>query len=127
MKIHHVAITVKDLEKTKKFYGDFFGFKEYQRFKSKSMPGIEPVLIELGDFKIELWQFPEFKKNLDNLEDLKILGIRHLAFEVDDLDSMVHKFKQSKLHITEPIMGGSGHRFCFTRDPNGVALELYEK
>ncbi|MDH5597105.1 MAG: VOC family protein [Candidatus Peregrinibacteria bacterium] len=125
MKIHHVAITVNNIEESKKFYEDFFGFTEHQRFKSKSSLGDETILIELKDFKIELWKSK--KDNEEDLLDLTIRGIRHLAFEVEDIDNVVSKFREENIQVSEPQMGGSGHRYCFTTDPNGIALELYER
>lgn len=83
--------------------------------------------MKLGDTLIELFEFPDTKQSNDDLTDLKTIGIRHFAFEVDDIDLTVKNLRDKGLDITDPQMGSSGHRFCNLTDPNGISLELYEK
>ncbi|MCK5460075.1 VOC family protein [Candidatus Parcubacteria bacterium] len=125
MKIHHIAITVNNLNESLKFYQDFFGFQLVKKFKKKEMKA-EFALIKSGDYLIELWEFMDMKLNSDDLSDLKIRGIRHIAFAVENIDKVVSEFKNKGLDISEPKMGIAGHRFSFTNDPNGISLELYE-
>ena len=126
MKIHHVAITVNNLEESLKFYRDFFDFQIVKLFERKDM-GAKSVFVKLDEFSLELWEFLDMKENSDDLKDIKVKGIRHIAFEVENIDKTVSEFRSKKLDISDPEMGASGHRYSFTNDPNGVALELYEK
>lgn len=126
MKVHHVAITVNSLEKSQKFYQDFFNFKISKFFERKDM-GAKAVFLELEGFFIELWEFADLKNNDDDLKDIKIRGIRHIAFEVENLDKTFTDFKKRGLEVTEPTLGASGHMYSFTSDPNGVALEIYQR
>ena len=89
--------------------------------------GGKAIFMGLNDFYLELWFFEDMKKNKDDLGELKIRGIRHIAFQVNNLDKTVSELKEKGLTITEPKMGASGHRYSFTSDPNGIALELYER
>jgi len=122
-----VAITVNDLDESLKFYQDFFNFTVVKEFESLSFPGAKAIFIELHGVALELWKFKDMKRNSDDLADIKIKGIRHIAFEVDNIDKTVSELREKGLTISEPKLGASEHRFCFTKDPNGIALELYEK
>lgn len=125
MRIHHIAITVNNLNESLKFYQDFFGFVLIKKFYKKEVEA-EFAFIKLDDCFLELWEFADMKKNIDDLNDLKIKGIRHIAFAVKDIGKIVSKFKKKGLNISNPKMGAAGHKFGFFNDPNGVALELYE-
>ncbi|MBA4320341.1 MAG: hypothetical protein C0412_18240 [Flavobacterium sp.] len=126
MKVHHIAITVNNLEESQKFYQDFFNFKISKSFEREDM-GAKAVFLELEGFFIELWEFADFKENNDDLKDIKIRGIRHIAFEVENIGKIFSDFRQRGLEITEPKLGASGHMYSFTSDPNGVALGIYQR
>ena len=126
MKIHHISITVNNLNESIRFYQDFFGFQILKFFERKDMNG-KAVFLKLGDFLIELWEFEDILLNKDDLDNIKIRGMRHIAFEVRNLDKIVSDFKQRKLPVTNPKIGASGNKYSFTNDPNGIALELYQK
>lgn len=125
MKIHHVALTVNDLNESKSFYENIFGFKEVKNFERKDLQA-KAVFMELDGFKLELWSFSTEIVNIDNLSDLKVRGLRHVAFEVQDLDTRVIELRQKGVVLSDPQLGASGHRYCFLSDPNGIALELFE-
>ena len=88
MKIHHISITVNNLNESIRFYQDFFGFQILKFFERKDMNG-KAVFLKLGDFLIELWEFEDILLNKDDLDNIKIRGMRHIAFEVRNLDKIV--------------------------------------
>ena len=124
--MHHVSITVNNLEESKKFYQDFFWLKCIKKFERKDL-WAKAVFLELDGFYIELWQFKDMKENSDDLEDIKFRGIRHIAFEVENLDRIIEDFRNKWLKAGKPKLWASWHYYSFTVDPNGVALELYQK
>lgn len=126
MKIHHIAITVNNLKESQKFYQDFFNFKTSKYFAREDM-GAKAVFLELEGLFLELWKFVDLKENNDDLNNIKIRGIRHIAFAVENLDKIVSDFRQRGLEISEPKLGASGHMYSFISDPNGVALEIYQR
>ncbi|MFK7780695.1 MAG: VOC family protein [Candidatus Gracilibacteria bacterium] len=126
MKIHHIAITVNNLDESRKFYEDIFGFELSKVFEKKESGG-KANYLKLGDVFLELWQFPDMKENQDEFRSLKIRGIRHIAFEVDNLEKTIFLMKEKGLTPSEPKFGASKHWYSFITDPNGVALELYQK
>ncbi len=126
MKIHHLAITVDNLDKSKAFYAEMFGFTVVQEFARKDMDA-RAAFMKLGECAIELWEFKGMQENKDNLSVLGIRGIRHFALEVENLDAAVAKLHARGLKFSAPALGGSGHRYAFTSDPSGIPIELYEK
>jgi glyoxylase I family protein len=126
MKIHHIAITVNNLEESRQFYQDFFKFNTHKIFERKDL-GAKAIFLELSGFYLELWQFKDLKDNSDDLRDIKVRGIRHIAFEVENLDKIISDVQQKGVEATKAKLSASGHYYSFISDPNGVALELYQK
>ena len=126
MKIHHIAISVRNLENSVNFYKDVFSFTEVKRFKRKDLGG-KAVFLKLEDTLIELWQFDNLIENKDDFSNLNILGIKHIAFETEDIDKKYEELKTKNIEISEPKLGASGARYCFLKDPDGIPIELYEK
>jgi len=78
-----------------------------------------------GVYQIELFSFANPPARPSKPE---ACGLRHLAFEVDNLDEVIGKLKAKGLEI-EPIRIDeiTGKRFAFFADPDEQPLELYER
>lgn len=74
--------------------------------------------------QIELFSFPEAPQRPSYPE---AQGLRHLAFSVDDVVSVV-EYLQGQGVAVEPIRVDelTGKQFTFFNDPDGLPLELYE-
>ena len=125
MKIHHVAISVRDLERSAEFYRRFFGFREVNRFERKDLKW-KSLFMESDGICIELWQFENIIANKDDFLNLAILGIKHIAFGVLDVDKKYAELKSKGLDVEKPRMGASGGRYCFLKDPDGFPIEIYQ-
>ena len=71
----------------------------------------------------------EFKDSIVNQnENHEAAGLRHLAFEVDDLSAAIDELDNKGI-AHEPIRTDeyTGKRFVFFSDPDGLPIELYEK
>ena len=122
-KQHHIAVICSDYEKAKEFYIDKLGFtleKEFYRPASNDYLR----MLRLGETVIELFIRPDAPARVNNPE---AMGLRHLAFRVDDIESAVAWLNDSGIE-TEPIREDpyNGGRFTFFRDPDGLPLELHE-
>ena len=115
MKIHHIQIIVKNLDKSIEFYQKL-GFVEGKHFVKN---GIEYVFMELDGFKLEL---------KESSEEFIQGGIVHIAFEVKNVDEHSRILDEKGIKVTiPPTDGASGGRFCFVKDPDGIDLEFYEE
>ncbi|MCA9356204.1 VOC family protein [Candidatus Nomurabacteria bacterium] len=125
MKIHHIAISVKDLEKSVFFYKENFGFKEIDRFTKPGWTG-EAVVLLLGDVRLEIFCFKDYIDNKNEVGNLKTIGINHFGIEVDSVLDKYKEFKNKGIDIDEPVEGKTCAYFCFLRDTDGISIELYE-
>ena len=56
------------------------------------------------------------------------LGIRHIAFAVEDIEAIVAKLKEKGKEIFSEIQNYEGqYKLCYCRGPEGIILELAEK
>ena len=123
-KIHHVAIICSDYQTSKHFYVDILGFSIINETFRESRNSYKLDLqVNSGDC-IELFSFPNPPQRVSQPE---ACGLRHLAFEVDDIDESV-AYLQAKDVKVEDIRTDeiTGKRFTFFQDPDGLPLEIYE-
>ena len=98
-KIHHIAIICSDYERSKKFYTEVLGLSVIRETLRKERQSYKLDLALNGEYIIELFSFPEPPKRLTRPE---AAGLRHLAFEVDDLDKIIETLKNHKIEV-EPV------------------------
>ncbi|GEP97417.1 SMU1112c/YaeR family gloxylase I-like metalloprotein [Chitinophaga cymbidii] len=124
-KVHHIAIICSDYERSKRFYTEVLGFDIMQETFRAARQSWKLDLSLQGVYIIELFSFPDPPPRPSRPE---ALGLRHLAFEVDDVDAAVHAL-QAKQVSTEPVRVDelTGKRFTFFTDPDGLPLEIYER
>ncbi|MFC4261565.1 VOC family protein [Ferruginibacter yonginensis] len=121
--IHHVAIITDQYEASKHFYVNILGFNVVQEVYREARNSYKLDLSINGQYQIELFSFDDVAKRASYPE---AKGLRHLAFEVDDVEAAVAHLQQHGV-ATEPIRIDeySNKKFCFFYDPNGQPLELY--
>lgn len=123
-RFHHIAIIASDVEASLVFYRDLLGFSvladEYREERKSRKVDLG---LASGD-RIELFSFPGSPRCPTRPE---AVGLRHLAFEVDELDAVVGRATDRGIDC-EPIRldGATGRRFTFFADPDGLPLELYQ-
>ncbi|MBV9389944.1 MAG: VOC family protein [Chroococcidiopsidaceae cyanobacterium CP_BM_ER_R8_30] len=85
-KIHHVAIICSNYEVSKKFYTEILGFPIIREtFRTERNSYKLDLRVGQNDW-IELFSFPNPPERISHPE---ACGLRHLAFEVDDLEQTV--------------------------------------
>lgn len=125
LRVHHIAIICADYERSKKFYTEVLGLTiiaENYRAERNSYK----LDLALGDtYMIELFSFPNPPARPSRPE---AVGLRHLAFEVTDIEAAVAKLSEHNV-ATEPIRIDefTGKRFTFFADPDNLPLEFYER
>jgi glyoxylase I family protein len=123
-RVHHIAIICSDYQKSKHFYSEVLGLKIVQEIYREERRSYKLDLEVGNQYQIELFSFPDPPARVSGPE---AAGLRHLAFEVDNIDEAVAHIKDYHVPI-EPIRIDefSGKRFTFFTDPDGLPLELYE-
>lgn len=124
-KIHHIAIICSDYNRSKAFYTEILGLKAIREVYRTERQSYKLDLALNDQYVIELFSFPAPPPRPSRPE---ALGLRHLAFEVDDLDAVVAHLQQQRC-VVEPIRVDefTEKRFTFVADPDGLPIEFYEK
>jgi glyoxylase I family protein len=124
-KIHHIAIICSDYTRSKAFYTEILGLKVIREVYRETRQSYKLDLELNGQYVIELFSFPDPPPRPSRPE---ALGLRHLAFEVDDLDAVVAHLQQHGC-VVEPIRVDefTEKRFTFVADPDSLPIEFYEK
>ena len=124
-KIHHIAIISSDYERSKLFYTQILGFKIEREIFRKERDSFKLDLSLKGKYMIELFSFPNPPERLSRPEGT---GLRHLAFEVDDLESSIDELAKNGV-VAEPVrIDEMTHKkFTFFFDPDDLPIELYER
>ena len=125
-KVHHVAIICSDYERSKEFYTNILGLTVIEETYRKERNSYKLDLAVGEHTQIELFSFPDAPERPSYPE---ARGLRHVAFEVTDLDDAVHHLKENGVSSLEDIRVDelTNKRFTFFADPDGLPIELYEK
>lgn len=120
--VNHIAIICSDYQRSLQFYTQVLGctlISEEYRDERRS------VLTRLalnGHYTIELFSFPDYVQRPSYPE---ALGLRHLAFTVNNLDQAVEEL--DRLGVAhEAIRDLPTMRILFFADPDGLPIELVE-
>jgi catechol 2,3-dioxygenase-like lactoylglutathione lyase family enzyme len=143
MKIHridHVGIVVNDLAAAKAFFLDF-GLEvqwegELEGEWVNNVVGLKDVKSEIamlqtldGQMSLELTKFhtpPSGKETQYPLANT--LGIRHIAFVIEDIDAVVAKLKSKGIETFGEVQNYENiYKLCYIRGPEGIILELAEQ
>jgi glyoxylase I family protein len=125
VKIDHVSINGNDIQKSQDFYSRILGFKQLES-------------VDCGDYIIFYFELPggsrlelfDYKGKAENKprEDSDV-GLRHLAFQVEDVAAHEKELRAEGVVITLPTfdLPNLGSRVLLFLDPNGVTIEFAEK
>ena len=124
-RIHHIAIICSDYEKSKHFYTEVLGLKVLREVYREARQSYK-LDLQVGDhYQIELFSFPEPAERPSRPE---AAGLRHLAFEVDDVAQAKQEIEKHRVVVEDiRVDEFTGKRFTFFADPDGLPVELYEK
>lgn len=124
-RIHHVAIICSDYQKSKQFYTEILGFSVIEETYRQERNSYK-LDLRVGDIgQIELFSFPNPPQRSSRPE---ACGLRHLAFEVDNIEETVTNLQNNGVETEEIRLDEiTGKRFTFFKDPDALPLEIYEK
>ena len=141
-RIHHVGITVRDIDRSLEFWSSFLGVEPRWRQvldapylgRVTGYPGvnIDAAVIDLpGGVILEILDYRVDDKELNPPETANPGNI-HLCIEVGDIDAMWERAVRSGATPVSPdpveITAGpnTGVKACYLRDPDGITLELFK-
>lgn len=124
-RIHHIAIICSDYPRSKHFYTEILGLEIEREHYRADRDSFKLDLKLNGSYIIELFSFPSPPKRSSFPE---AAGLRHLAFEVDNLaDEMAKLEAAGILHEGIRVDPLNNKKFTFFSDPDELPIELYER
>jgi len=124
-KIHHVAVICSDYQRSKDFYVRILGLAPIREVYREERESYKLDLEVGGQYQIELFSFPNPPARPNCPE---AVGLRHLAFEVEDIEEEVAELVKHDISV-EPIRVDpfTNKKYTFFADPDGLPIELYEQ
>jgi catechol 2,3-dioxygenase-like lactoylglutathione lyase family enzyme len=112
----HACILVSDLSVAQSFYCNLLGLKKTFDFIKDG---------ELYGFYVELGNGTFLEIFAEPAEDHPS-RIRHLCFEVDDIDEAVKHLGQHSVEHTEKRLGGDQTWQIWIKGPDGIDIEFHQ-
>lgn len=120
--IGHVALRIKDLDRSLDFYVDKMGFEEMFRLDRDGAPWIVYLRVT-DDQYIEL--FPGGEGN--HAPHAETIGYNHVCFTVDDLDTVIARLAERGVPLSRPKkVAIDGNAQAWVEDPDGHRIELMQ-
>ena len=128
MKINHVALYVKDLEKSREFYEKYFNAKANNKYRNLKT-GLQTYFLSFpnSDVRLEIMSRPELTDREDKIMNM---GFIHIAFSVGDaknVDSLTKKLTNDGFKgLSGPRTTGDGYYESVVEDVDGNLIEITE-
>ena len=138
----HVNISVRDLDRAIRFYGETFGLavllrqtlsgEWFDAIRGTRGAMADCVILVNGDhsLRVEMLCFPGPSTGPGGMDDI---GIGHFAITVTDIDAVRKRAIQAGatpvgavVEVPRSILP-KGKRMCYLRDPDGILLELAQR
>lgn len=124
MKIEHIAIWVKDLEKMKAFYLQYFELTSNEKYINPKKQFSSYFLSFESGARIELMHKPDISEFITK----QSLGIAHLAISVGSKEKVNLLTEQLKIDghkiVGVPRTTGDGYYESVIADPEGNLIEI---
>ena len=122
--IHHVAVICSDYARSKRFYTEVLGLTVIAETYRAARQSYKLDLALPDGTQIELFSFPGSPARPSYPE---ARGLRHLAFEVADLDGCISELESQGVKVEPARLDNlTNRRFAFFADPDDLPIELYE-
>lgn len=122
--IHHAAIICSDYEVSKRFYTEVLKLEVIAENYREARQSYKLDLALPNGAQIELFSFPNAPERPSFPE---ALGLRHLAFCVDDVQHAKSYLEEQGIEVERiRVDEFTGKSFTFFADPDGLPLELYQ-
>ncbi len=127
-KADHVALLVKDVERSRQFYSQVLGMQEISRPATFDFPG---AWLTRRDFQIHLiGEQVEGRTKVVrpgySSDELASGRTTHLAFEIDDLKAALQHLRAQGVEVVGgPRPRGDGVQQMYICDPDSYVIELF--
>ncbi len=127
-KINHVAIVVRDIDESLKFWETALGLKLHHVEDVPSQAS-KVAFIPVGESEIELVQPTTEDSGMAAYLEKRGEGMHHLCIEVDDIEAKMQELKDAGVRMINDVpqvLPGRKMAFIHPKSASGVLVELYE-
>lgn len=127
MRIEHIAIWVKDLERMKEFYTTFFDGEASLKYMNEKKQFSSYFISFNRGARLELMHNPNIPKNKNSVDEQN-QGLIHMAISVDtkdNVDRLTDSLRNNGFRIVgEPRTTGDGYYESVILDPENNRIEI---
>lgn len=127
MKIEHLAIWVRDLEKMKAFYEKYFQATSNEKYFNPKKNFNSYFLSFEGECRLEIMQMPNIPENKNDVYQQN-MGFIHFAISVgskEKVDTLTESLRTDGYEIVgEPRTTGDGYYESVILDPENNRIEI---
>ena len=127
-KINHVAIVVKDIDESLKFWATALRL-ELHHVEDVPSQASKVAFIPVGESEIELVQPTTEDSGMAAYLEKRGEGMHHLCIEVDDIEAKMQELKEAGIRLINDapqVLPGRKMAFIHPKSASGVLVELYE-
>jgi catechol 2,3-dioxygenase-like lactoylglutathione lyase family enzyme len=124
-RIDHTTITVRDLDRSVKFYMDLLGFTvDHTMWIPES--NLRITFLRLGDTILELFGVGEVRGSV--VSDVnEVIGYKHICLLADSVDDEYTRLTRAGVQFRiPPTTVQDAVRVAFFKDPDGMDIELIQ-
>ncbi len=130
MKMEHIGIAVKNLDRSNKLFEKLFG-KKYYKIEEVESEQVLTSFFKTGNIKVELLQSLSEYSAIAKFIHKKGEGKHHIAFRVNDILAERKRLMEEGFRCLneKPKRGADNMLVCFfhPKDTSGVLIELCQK
>lgn len=121
---HHIGLTVRDLEESKRFFIETLGYEQVGE-----VPDYPAVFLTDGNIMIALWRAVD-PANATPFDRKNVIGLHHLALALENdaaLDGLYHRLQDTddvSIEFAPEPLGGGPTRHMMCNIPGGIRVEF---
>ncbi len=127
MKIEHLALWVRDLEKMKAFYEKYFQATANDKYFNPKKNFSSYFLSFRGECRLEIMQMPNIPDNKNDMYQ-QYMGLIHFAISLgskEKVDALTEQLRTDGYEIVgEPRTSGDGYYESVILDPENNRIEI---
>lgn len=128
MRIDHLALWARDIEKLRVFYINYFGARSNERYVNEKKHYQSYFLSFDGGSRLELMQRPDIAVLPAHGVEIQFFGYAHLAISVGSeaaVDSLTRQLVEDGYpKLDGPRWTGDGYYESVVQDPEGNRIEI---
>ncbi len=113
--VHHVHIFASDIDKSIRFYEEFFGGSVVL---DTELAGARNVFMKIGKGRLHLYDQPP--KNLDRG------SIHHFGIQTDDIEEVVNRLRSGGVVLKKGMTDLGFWKYIMVPAPDEILIELFQ-